>query len=99
MSWNRRSGTKKHGILLDSPLDDDGRCRECGGACCRAFISVPLTWDEYVRLEGLGATRLQFSLTGHHSLVIENGCEFLSHGRCTIYAHRPDVCRRFFCSD
>jgi len=47
----------------------------------------------------MGATRLQFSIFGPHKLIIDNGCEFLVNGRCSIYAHRPDVCRRFICTD
>lgn len=94
-----REKVKKHGLLLDDPVDDDGRCQTCGGACCRAFPAVELTWDEFRRLGELGASRLEFSLSGHHKLIIENGCEFLADGRCAIYPDRPDVCRRFFCSD
>ena len=90
---------KKHGMLLDLPVDDDGRCRSCDGACCRSFPSVELSWDEYQQLLGLGARRLHFSLNGRHRLIIENGCEFLAAGRCTIYEDRPNVCRRFFCRE
>lgn len=97
--WWHRSRIRKHGLLLDSPVDDDRRCRECDGACCRAFPSVPLSWDEYQRLRDLGAVRLQFSLTGRHLLLIDTVCEFLHEGRCRIYHHRPQVCRRFFCRD
>ena len=99
MLWDRRAKTKKHGVLLDRPLDDGGRCRECDGDCCRSFPSVPFSWAEYAQLRDLGAVRLQFSLTGHYLLIIENGCEFLVQGRCSIYPHRPDVCRRFYCRD
>lgn len=99
MLWKGRQKTKKHGALLDRPADDDGRCVECGGACCRAFTSVALSWAEYEELRALGASRLHFSLTGHHKLIIENGCEFLENGRCSIYPHRPDVCRRFICRE
>ena len=86
-------------MLLDHPVDDDGRCQACDGACRRAFPSVALTWTEFGTLEALGAVRLDFSLTGHYKLIIENGCEFLNDGRCGIYDHRPEVCRRFFCRD
>jgi len=58
---------------------------------------VELTWGEYKRLEQLGASRLHLSLYGPHKLIIENGCEFLDHGRCGIYDDRPDICRRFVC--
>ncbi len=99
MGFAGHGKTKKHGILLDGPVDDDGRCKDCNGACCRSFPSVDLSWAEYERLRDLGAIRLEFSLTGHCKLIIENGCEFLADGRCTIYPDRPDVCRRFFCRD
>ncbi len=97
MLLTRRSKVKWHGMLLDMPVDDPSCCRNCDGACCRSFPSVDLTWDEYEHLMALGASRLHFSLTGHHKLLIENGCEFLVAGRCSIYDHRPDVCRRFIC--
>jgi uncharacterized protein len=97
MDWLAR--TRKRGILLDRPVEDDPRCLECGGACCRSFPSVALSWPEYLALEALGARRLEFSLNGHHRLVIENGCEFLVEGRCSIYQRRPEVCRRFSCLD
>lgn len=99
MLWTSRSKTRKHGIILDQPVDDNSRCRECDGACCRSFASVAVSWTEYERLMSLGATRLHFSLSGHHQLIIENGCEFLVTGRCSIYEQRPDICRRFFCED
>jgi len=99
MTFLDRGKIKKHGMLLDRPVDNDSRCRECGGACCRAFISVRLSWPEYELLREMGATRLDFSLCGRHALIIENGCEFLSEGRCTIYLNRPETCRRFYCKD
>ncbi len=90
---------RRHGVMRDASVDDDGRCRECDGTCCRSFPTVALSWAEYQRLEALGARRLEFSLTRHHVLVIENGCEFLVGGRCSIYADRPEICRRFICDD
>jgi hypothetical protein len=99
MLWTGRTRTKLHGILLDRPLENPDRCRDCAGACCRSFPSVPLAWPEYERLRDLGARRLHFSLNGQHQLIIEDGCEFLAAGRCSIYPDRPEVCRRFYCSD
>lgn len=98
MLWKRR-GRKKHGLLLEHPADDPEQCRGCDGVCCRSFPSVRLSWPEYQVLRNLGARRLHFSPDGHHLLFIENGCEFLHEGRCSIYDHRPDVCRRFICRD
>lgn len=88
---------KLHGLLLDHPLDAPSCCSECAALCCRSFPNVDLTWQEYLRLEELGAMRLHFSLRGPHKLIIENGCEFLTGNRCGIYEDRPEVCRRFIC--
>lgn len=87
-----------HGILLDTPCDGNDRCQECGGVCCNSFANIEISWEEYERLQELGAKRLQLSLYGHHILDIEYGCEFLVDGRCSIYEARPDICRRFICT-
>jgi len=92
-------GATKHGVLLDAAVDDHPRCRTCDGVCCRSFPTVELTWPEYETLRSLGAQRLEFSPTGHCRLVIEFGCEFQVDGRCSIYQHRPSVCRRFICHE
>jgi Fe-S-cluster containining protein len=97
MPLTNRFRTKLRGLLLDQPNNGDGRCQACGGACCRSFSDVALTWDEYKRLQELGATRLQLSLFGPHRLVIDYNCEFLVAGRCAIYESRPEICRRFSC--
>jgi len=88
---------KRHGLLLNQPLDDPSCCSTCAALCCRSFPNVDLSWDEYQRLEALGAARLHFSLHGPHKLIIENGCEFLRGNRCGIYDDRPEICRRFIC--
>lgn len=93
-----RSRIRRRGALLDRPVDNDPRCADCDGACCRSFPSVALSWDEYERLRALGASRLDFALSGPR-LLIENGCEFQKGWRCSIYGSRPDVCRRFVCVD
>lgn len=94
-----RQRVKRHGLLLDHPLDDPQRCAQCDGACCRSFTSVSLTWDEYLTLQSGGATRLELPLSGPPRLIIDEGCEFLVDGRCAIYPLRPAICRRFYCSD
>ncbi|MGC1403264.1 MAG: YkgJ family cysteine cluster protein [Thermodesulfobacteriota bacterium] len=90
---------KRHCLLLNHPVENEDRCRECDGECCRSFPALEITWAEFERLKALGSNRLYFSLTGHHKLIIENGCEFLSQGKCSIYHSRPDVCRRFICQE
>ena len=97
MPWFHRTAEKRRGLLLSRPLDNSERCRDCGGACCRSFTAVPLTWEEFERLQALGARRLQLNLWGPPVLLIDAGCEFLTDGRCRIYPDRPDVCRRFAC--
>ncbi len=94
-----RARIKRHAILSDRAVDGDWRCRSCDGACCRSFVAVELTWAEYQRLKALGARRLELSLRGPHWLLVEDGCEFQVEGRCSIYADRPEVCRRFICDD
>jgi uncharacterized protein len=93
------AGGWKRGVLVDHPVDDDPRCRACDGVCCRSFVSVELTFAEYQTLRALGAQRLEFSPRGRHRLLIEHGCEFQVGGRCSIYARRPGICRRFICCD
>lgn len=97
--FGRHPPAKRHGRLLDAPLDDNARCRHCAADCCRGFPSVELSADEYQQLQKLGATRLEFTLTAHFYLLIENGCEFLLDNRCSIYEQRPAICRRFICAD
>lgn len=97
MDLFRMKRVKKHGIILDSPVDNSEVCAGCGADCCRGFPSVKLTPEEYSALERLGAARLEFLLNGEHYLIIEHGCEFLTDNRCSIYDSRPDICRRFTC--
>lgn len=99
MNLFRMKRLKKHGLILDKPVEDSEQCIDCEADCCRGFPSVKLTPEEYGTLEKLGAARLQFLLNGEHYLIIEQGCEFLENNRCGIYAHRPSVCQRFTCSE
>jgi Fe-S-cluster containining protein len=97
MLWFNRAAQKRHGILMPQPVGDSPQCNSCDGACCRSFTSVALTWEEFERLQSLGARGLHLALYGPPLLLIDAGCEFLSAGRCSIYLHRPEVCRRFIC--
>lgn len=97
MDLFRKKPLKKHGILLDTPMDGSEHCLGCDADCCRGFPSVELTPEEYGTLERLGASRLELLLNGHQYLIIENGCEFLIGNRCSIYHHRPSICQRFTC--
>ena len=93
-----RRRDRKHGFLHDGPVEGS-RCTGCVAVSCRSFVSVELTAAEYRLLQELGARRLEFTLTGRHYLDIEDGCEFLRDDRCSIYPHRPDICRRFSCQE
>lgn len=97
MLWSSRTKTKRHGVLLDHPSGADSLCNDCDAVCCRSFPAVNITAAEYSQLRLIGATRLQFSLIGRHKLLIEDGCEFLIKGLCSIYEQRPSVCQRFMC--
>jgi uncharacterized protein len=88
---------KRQSILLDHPIENQKQCLGCDGECCRSFPSMEISWEEFEILKSHGATRLYFSLAGHHKFIIENGCEFLFRGKCSIYEDRPDICRRFIC--
>ena len=69
------------------------RCRQCG-TCCR-FKTVPVTADDIRRLESAGYT--DFVLTKPElSLRRVNGrCVFVKDDKCTVYEHRPNVCREY----
>ena len=97
--FGRHPPAKRRGRLLDTPLNDSARCRNCAADCCRGFPSVELSAEEYALLQQLGAIRLEFTLNSHFYLLIENGCEFLVDNRCAIYTQRPAICRRFICAD
>lgn len=99
MPFTNRQKTKRRGRLLDRPRDGGEICQGCGGACCRSFSDVELSWEEFERLHELGARCLHLSLVGPPRLVIDYNCEFLIDGRCGIYESRPDICRRFTCID
>jgi uncharacterized protein len=84
-------------MVADYPIENRSQCQDCDGECCRSFPALEISWEEFEILKARGAARLYFSLSGHHKFIIENGCEFLSQGRCSIYEDRPSVCRRFIC--
>ncbi|MDY0301395.1 MAG: YkgJ family cysteine cluster protein [Trichlorobacter sp.] len=99
MSFWSGQRKKLQGLILDHPLDNDQKCSGCDAYCCRGFYSVELTGKEYHKLSSIGAKRLEFTLTGRYFLIIEFGCEFLQGNQCRIYHDRPDLCRRFTCTD
>jgi len=88
---------KRSSRVADQPIENPSQCLDCDGECCRSFPALEVSWEEFEILKSRGAVRLVFSLSGHHKFIIENGCEFLSRGRCSIYEDRPNICRRFIC--
>lgn len=71
-------------------------CDTCGGKCCGP---VPLSKKEYKTIRKIygiprGAKHDLVSET-LHLLTINGMCAFLKDGRCSVYEHRPEVCRKF----
>jgi Fe-S-cluster containining protein len=80
-------------------------CDQCTNKCCsQPYDWVYLTEDEIVSLEiGSGLGREEFvttqknPVTGFTFQTLNLPCRFLdpNSGACTVYAHRPLVCRTF----
>jgi Fe-S-cluster containining protein len=88
-------------------LRDKFECVCCGN-CCR-FRVTPLKRKDVERLEKAGYTGFHRHVKGELSMRRVNGrCIFLRDDKCTVYEHRPQVCRDFpfyrlfgvwFCTD
>ncbi|MFH1056134.1 MAG: YkgJ family cysteine cluster protein [Candidatus Altiarchaeota archaeon] len=73
---------------------DKFRCRMCG-TCCR-FSVIPLTPEDVKRLEVGGYKDFSEKRNGELALKRLNGrCLFVKDDKCTVYEHRPQVCREF----
>lgn len=82
-------------------LTTNGKCSQCG-ACCATFL--PLS-DREIR-------KIRVYIKRHHILPVHHSdddsmfdgvCPFCDTGKerekCRIYKVRPNICRRFICSE
>jgi hypothetical protein len=80
-----------------------GRCYRRGD-CCRRTIGVAVTEKDVERVEKTGRRRADFLDEEEMRLKVgPGGCFFLTTGldgtpACQIYAHRPTICRNYFCN-
>jgi len=72
---------------------DRFRCTSCGD-CCRIRI-IPISREDIRRLEAAGYRDFTAE-RGEPAMRRVNGrCVFLKDDRCSVYEHRPRVCREF----
>ena len=69
-------------------------CHDCGGKCCVGIIEV-LPSDVLYQDESL-----TIAVAEHHRFRVmrmdmSGRCAALSGGLCSVYEHRPWVCRKF----
>lgn len=83
-------------------------CSKCGALCCREGVFIPLTNEEFWKMNELSrALQKDVALTierldgklvwimGH----VKRPCGFLDQGTnlCLVYEDRPDLCREHYC--
>ena len=94
-------GTLEDMLTMDvTDLTIGGKCSQCG-ACCSAFLPCS---DREIR-------KIRVYIKRHHIMpvyharddVIDGICPFCDTSKerekCRIYKVRPNICRRFICSD
>jgi Fe-S-cluster containining protein len=66
------------------------------GICCH-YPRVAITQAEQKELESVSCrqVRIERGSNGETFLNISGGCQFLKKNACSIYEHRPRVCRAF----
>jgi uncharacterized protein len=85
----------------DGEPANDVPCGDCN-ACCRASYFVPIHSDERETLARIPPAQLTRSAregVPEWALVqaCAGGCPMLVDSKCSIYAQRPQTCRRFDC--
>jgi Fe-S-cluster containining protein len=72
---------------------DRFKCAACGD-CCR-FRTTPIEKADVKRLEAAGYKDF-YEIKGDMRLRRQRGkCIFLKDDKCSVYEHRPTVCREF----
>lgn len=88
--------------MTDAPVDPSNPCGGCGARCCKGEVIWLMpergdVLDNYTRMPGINP------LTGRPGFFIPQTpvtkhCVYLGEDdRCTVYDHRPVVCRHFTC--
>lgn len=72
-------------------------CFTCGGKCCGP---LPLKISEFTKLEKRRPLKgdFRFIRLSDGDMVIfteERNCPYLKNGKCSIYEHRPKICREY----
>ena len=81
-------------------LTKNGKCGRCG-QCCSNFI--PLTPSELKELQKLTETDIEVQIKTNNKGNVLMLCPFLlmsldsDETRCSIYEHRPSICRFYKC--
>jgi Fe-S-cluster containining protein len=96
---NIEEGFKLKDILEKFKTDDF--CEECiEPCCCTKSDPVHLYPEDMEKIDALGYkdySKTYIDALGREQRSIKNllPCQFLKDKRCTIYSHRPYVCRRY----
>jgi Fe-S-cluster containining protein len=78
----------------------NGTCKKCSALCCKYFaleIDKPSTRNDFENIRWYISHQKTsvFIQKGKWFLNVKNRCKHLDDGsRCTVYAHRPAICRR-----
>ena len=67
-------------------------CRRCGYCCS---LDVRLLKEDIDRLESVGKKDFYHILDGETFLKTKDGRCIFYESRCTVYLHRPRICRHF----
>jgi uncharacterized protein len=95
-AWLREARESlKHGTETEVP------CGDCNG-CCRSAYFIHIQPGETKTLEALGKEALIDApgLPAGHKLMghgKDGACPKLVENACSVYAHRPQTCRRYDC--
>ncbi len=83
------------------------KCSQCG-ICCKLFV-INLTEEEYksrkykTQFEEFGLTEdfkeAEFCGANIITQKQDGSCIYQKDNKCSIHKTRPEVCRKFFCTD
>ncbi len=87
--------------VVAAPIVASVDCKQCGN-CCRA-LTVGLTSDDAGRLAAhigcsvnqLSADYIERDVEEEWGIFKQRPCAFLKGKLCSVYEHRPEVCRQY----